>query len=462
MSRVIDSVAPISAIKLHGTKAEKQVARENMANQYDVRSRMAEHPSLLELLSKTPLRSLDRSVKHGHNLTFEEAFCGMCYAVAATNLHFFEAICPLLDHSANGSSFDRDQALSSGTAFLQLMAAKESFLHLTPEEVAGIAAACVLLDTVVRLNIPEVLETSGMGGDRGFFVDGGRRKTINASTLSAFVLRATGQPVVKHGSYSNTSAVGSTDAIEQLGSSTTFCDEASMMLAWKRSGFCYVDAHLVKTIHDLSHLLMMETINHVAGPMSSPFSRETRIFKVMGVNEKVDPETVARAYSILHQRKILNLGGVVAVCGLDREGGDIDPSDQAAVRRHTVIDELSPYASVVSFGAASGEIGTYLVTPADFGIELAPESICVPNDADKIQAANLAALSGENRALANYLAMNASMGLLIKTHSCATLATHGPSPNVLRQCFDTCRNAITSGAAIRALELYVSVTRPAG
>jgi hypothetical protein len=146
----------------------------------------------------------------------------MCYAIAATNLHFFGAVAPLLRHSANGSPFDRDQALTAGTAFLQLMAAKESFLHLTAEEVAGIAAACSL-DTVIRLDLPEVIETSGMGGDRGFYVNGQRQKTINVSTLSAFVLRAVGLPVAKHGSYSNTSAVCQSSSMAWERSNDSFC-----------------------------------------------------------------------------------------------------------------------------------------------------------------------------------------------------------------------------------------------
>lgn len=448
---------PISAITLHGDRVAKQSARERMADSYDITARLAERADLMALLEETPLRVLDRKVKHGHHLSFEEAFCGMCYAIAATNLHFFGAVAPLLRHSANGSPFDRDQALTTGTAFLQLMAAKESFLHLTAEEVAGIAAACSL-DTVIRLDLPEVIETSGMGGDRGFYVNGQRQKTINVSTLSAFVLRAVGLPVAKHGSYSNTSAVGSTEAIELLGSSTTFTSQEAIMDTWRETGFCYLDAHLVKTIHDLSHLLMMETINHVAGPMSSPFSPTTEIYKVMGVNEKVDPQTIAEAYAILHRRGFLRMGGVAAVCGLDQEGGDIDPSDLTAVRRHTVIDELSPYASVVSFAVGERLVPNCLLKPSDFGIDLVPETIYVSNTVKSIQEANRQAITGEHESLGMYLAMNAALGLFIRYHGEETIDRGKPDKKNLESCYTHCLAVIKNGEALRALDTYVNAT----
>ncbi|MFA5030039.1 MAG: hypothetical protein WC495_00410 [Patescibacteria group bacterium] len=203
-------------------------------------------------------------------LTFFEAFCGMCYVLAATNARFYEAVHDAFSQ-AYKSPFSHEKAIACGTAFVQLMAAKESLRHLTPDEVAGIAAAS-MMDTVIQLKREHVIETCGMGGDLGFVHNGIVKKTINVSTLSALVLAALGYPVAKHGSYGNTSAVGSTEAIELLGAKTSFTSLSEVETAWQNSGFIFLDAHWCKTIHDLSHLLMMETINHVAGPMSPPFS----------------------------------------------------------------------------------------------------------------------------------------------------------------------------------------------
>lgn len=120
------------------------------------------------------------------------------------------------------------------------------------------------MDTVIQIDRPHVIETCGMGGDVGFVHNGTTKKTINVSTLSAIVLAALKYPVAKHGSYANTSAVGSTEAIELLGANTSLTSIDEVERVWEQSGFCFLDAHWCKTIHDLSHLLMMETINHVA------------------------------------------------------------------------------------------------------------------------------------------------------------------------------------------------------
>jgi len=448
----------ISRISLNGNKRGKQIARECMAHHYDPLARKEQFGPLMESLGTVSVRDIDRALKHGRSLTMEEAFCGMAYVIAATNLRFYELFhCQLAD--LYGSNLSPEHIIAIGTAFLQVMAAKETYRGLTPEEVAGLAAAS-MMDTIFQIDFSEVIETCGMGGDKGFSHNGFGKKTINASTLSAIVLNALGEPVIKHGSYANTSAVGSTEAIELFGARTDMGSMEDVERIWERSGFCFLDAHWCKTIHDLSHLLMMETINHVVGPMSPPITPYTRIHRLMGVNEKVHPSVIARAYAILHQRGIQSVGGVAVVGGLDRYISEVNVDDVEIFREHCVLDELSPIASVVSIAHEGNYRGSFLVTPHCFGIGIDPEQVLVKNKSEAIQTANARALKGEDKNLSAYLAMNAAMGLFAKRHAgCDTaFLERRINPEYLQLCYQECHEAIMSGRAWQALVAYVEAS----
>ncbi len=446
----------ISLIALQNSKREKQEARECLAlGGYDARACLRD-AGIDEILHSVTPQELDRILKRRCDLTFEQAFCGMCFAIAATNYQFFK-ICWGGGSGKNGDLYE--QALASGTAFMQLMSAKEAFWRLTSEEIAGMAAA-TLADTVLRLDIPRVVETCGMGGDTGFRVGNTTMKTINVSTLSAIVLSSLGLPVMKHGSYANTSAVGSTDVVERFGAHTSMYSVAEAHGIRDASNFCYLDAHLCRTIHDLSHLLMMETINHIVGPMSAPVKAQTEINKVIGVNQKVHPSSVVQAYIILHERGVQNVGGVIALGGLREEGYGINPTDAEAFREYCILDEISPYVTVCSVAYQKHFLGNFLLYPEDFGIRVDPKAIKVANESDAIQKANITALRGENDVLADYLAMNAALGLFAERFVAKTDAVVNNQLNrlYLQACYRECRDAIASGRAWEKLVLYVNAS----
>lgn len=449
----------VSSITLNGHKKEKQNARELLAVGYDPLARAKGNIELLKKLSETTIGSLDRKVKHGIDLSFEEAFCGMCYVVAATNASFKFAHHSLFE-TACGGTFTKDRSLALASAFINLMAAKESFKYLTHEEIAGMVSAA-MMDSVIQIKIPRVIETCGMGGDKGYGAGFSIKKGINTSTLASLVLSAVGLPAIKHGSYGNTSVVGSTEAIELFGVFTSMTSEEEVMRIMNTAGYCFFDAHWCKTIHDLSHLLMMETVNHIIGPMTPPLSPLTEINKLMGVNEKVHPETIVKAYALLHELGIQNVGGVVVVAGLSESGIGIDPKNYDVVRQYTILDELSPYASVVSVGFESKHMGTFIMTPEDFGIEVDPRRIEFENNQKVICRANIAALHGTDPALVDYLAMNSALGLFAFEYAGkADVVVDGKlNRSYLRECFFRCHKVITNGRARDVLANYVKVSR---
>lgn len=448
----------ISLISLEGRKGAQQRWRECFV------------PSYKEWISKTPLpcrempnqetlRSNHSLIRGGQDLTFEQAFGGMCYVLASTNAYFFDLFWGIM--KASNPAQAHSKACAVGVAFLTAMADKEAFRTLTPEEVAGTVAA-TLLDTMFRLDIPKVIETCGMGGDEGFYVGGSRKKTINASTLSALVLSALGLPTIKHGSYKNTSAVGSTDAIEHLGARISMSSVSEIMEILRSSNFCYIDAHLCKTVHDLSHLLEIETINHVIGPMSLPVSRETEVNKLMGVNKHVHPEVIAEAYTILHRSGIQRVGGVIVVGGLgkDMPEADSDPSDPVIFKKYCVLDEVSPYRSVISMAYQDTFLGSFFIRPEDFGVSINPEAVLVANEPGIIHQANIAALRDTDSALADYLGINAALGLFAERHLSNGDAIKEGRLNflLLRECYRECRAIIRSGQAMKRLVQYIETS----
>lgn len=449
----------VSSIELAGHKRSKQEARECLAVGYDPVVRGESNQDLMIMLSSTTIGVLDRKVKHGQNLSYQEAFCGMCYVLAATNSHFRDAYASNFAQACGGA-LTRERAIALASAFLNLMAAKESFSRLTHEEIAGMVSAA-MMDVVVSLKLGRVVETCGMGGDKGFGNNGTINKGINVSTLSSLVLAGLGLPTVKHGSYGNTSAVGSTESIELFGALTSMNSVGEVMRIWKGSGYCFLDAHWCKTIHDLSHLLMMETVNHIIGPMTPPLSSSTEIIKVMGVNEKVHPETVAKAYAMLHKLGRQNVGAAIITAGLDESASEnLDPLNFDQVREHTILDELSPYSSVMSVTIGDYYVGSYVIRPADFGICIDPKRIQIVNQRSAIQEGNIAALKGKDPSLVDYLAMNASLGLYASEYLGRpdSISLEGPNEAYLKECFRRSKEAIISGRAWNALVKYVEVS----
>jgi len=398
-------------------------------------------PELIERVRPEALSAIDQKVKSGGNLSFEQAFSGMAFVLAATNNLLRGQLFP---------GMDLPEAIAKGTAFLQLMAVKEALAGLSAEEVAGMVAA-TSLDIVFRPEFRQVTETCGMGGDRGW--ETREVKTISASTLSALVLASLGFTAFKHGSFGNTTAVGSTDVPINFGANICQYSASDIQLLLARARFWFSDAHSVKTIHYLSHLLMVETVNHVLGPMTLPIARQTQLFKVMGVNHHVHPDVIARAYTILHKRGFVNLGGVIAVAGLDECPLHGEHRKSGWIAAHTFLDEVSPRATLVSLARRDEFMGSFLLADVHFGAgPLNEERLRVPNTIPDLMKANQAALAGLDPDLSPYLARNAALALLVSEG-----LEDGPLTR-LPECYRRCLEAINSGQALQALERYVEVS----
>lgn len=446
-------MSKLSRIVLPSSYAGKLLMREAL---FQPRTPLPAQMSELERLGEITHTGLVRKLLSEH-FSFSEAFVAMCYALRVSNQYLEDAYFSALDDFGNPGN------LLAGREMLSGFAIKEARAHLTPEEVAGMVAATMLDILRYPSYGPVIFENCGMGGDRGIRINGesSNRKTINGSTLSTLVVAALGHKTAKHGSYSNTSAVGSTDAIEKLGvivDTPTVSAQESLA----NTNFHFTCAHAWKTVHDLSHAPpKRETVNHVIGPMTPPVNPvTTRLDKVVGVSDKLHPVIVVRAYEILREKGLVNLRHAAAVCGLDKllEPGELGMHTR--VREATVLDEFSPYASVVSILRNGEYAGMHQLTPRMFGVTFRdPRSVFVCNDEASIMEANRRALRGEDIGdqLPEYLAMNAAFSLyMIRSLSDDPVSKNRPpDSDALRDSFRECHEAIRDGRVASFLDEYI-------
>lgn len=432
----------INTIRLGKRYEGKEAMLNSLSNSWLSENSLNRIPmQMLQEAKKITLSEIDSKLRTRTGLGVVEALSGMLHVVAGTNLKLSTLLFPSESVEINKVK---------GTFFLTRMAAKEQYVGLTPEEVAGIAMGG-MIDLVYLPKEAELTETSGMGADRGWHEK--KVKTINASTLSALVLASMGFKSMKHGSYGNTTKIGSTDVPEHFGANINQNNPKDIERILNVCNFWFNDAHAVKTIHYLSHLLMVETINHVVGPMTPPIGRGTTLFKLMGVNHYMHPETVAKAYTLLHELGVVKLGGAVVLAGVRRP-----PSiGQALTNRswyyeNAYLDEASPNLTLISCAEGGNFLGTQLVNAKrTFGTKLTDDDIKVNNQANALMKADQLALMGREP-FAQYLALNAAFALA--THY---LGSKNLKDTLLKQ-FEKALSSIQQGCAFKTLLSYVKET----
>ncbi|MBC7114502.1 MAG: anthranilate phosphoribosyltransferase [Archaeoglobi archaeon] len=280
---------------------------------------------------------------------------------------------------------------------------------VTSEELAGFASAMRELST--RINLGDVCDTCGTGGDRA--------GTINVSTASAILLSCF-EKVAKHGNSSVTSKSGSADVLKELGMRVELdADEAKMMI--ERSGFTFLFApkyHAkLRKIMPVRKALGIKTVFNILGPLCNPASPSRQL---IGVSSEELVDRVSEAVQMLGVRRAVIVHGY--------------PLDEVNPRGKTLVSEVD------------GEIEKYLVSPEDFGLR---ESKLIPCSSSQESAARVrAALSGRGlEEDLNFILINSAMALF---------SAEGRD---LTECAEIMKECIESGRAIRKLEEIVCASR---
>ncbi|MDP9387570.1 MAG: anthranilate phosphoribosyltransferase [Actinomycetota bacterium] len=287
----------------------------------------------------------------------------------------------------------------------------------TTEEMTGLAAALLEhAEPLVLAAGADVVDTCGTGGDGS--------RSINVSTLAAFVVAGAGARVCKHGNRAASSATGSADLLEALGVAVDL-GPASVARSLDKAGmaFCFAPRfhpgfrHVAATRRELG----VRTVFNFLGPLVNP-ARPRR--QVVGVS---DPSMAERML------------GVLAANGARRA---------LVVYGHDGLDELTTTTTSTVLDLDDGEVRTYEVDPAALGLPPAGWDDFRGGDPGVNADAARRVLAGERGAHRDVVALNAAAGIVA-----AGLA------DTLEQGLESARASIDEGRAADVLDRLVDASR---
>lgn len=206
----------------------------------------------------------------------------------------------------------------------------------TIDEIAGAATVIRELATRVDIDVPNLVDTCGTGGDGA--------NLFNVSTASAFVVAAAGGRVAKHGGRSVSSATGSADVLEQAGIHLGLTPEqVSRCVQDIGVGFMFAPAHHSAFKHTTGPRkeLGMRTVFNMLGPITNPAGVKRQVIGVFnGALCRPMAEVLGRLGSehvmVVHAR---------------------DGLDEISLATETQVAELN-----------QGVVTEYVVQPEDFGL----------------------------------------------------------------------------------------------
>jgi anthranilate phosphoribosyltransferase len=301
------------------------------------------------------------------------------------------AFAPTLNQLINGQdlSFAEMQALMrqvmSGELTHAQMAAMLVALRIKGESVDEIAAAASVMrelsTKVATLASPHLIDTCGTGGD-GI-------QTFNVSTVSALVAAAAGAKVAKHGGRSVSSSCGSADVLEALGVNVNLTPEQVASAVEEIGiGFMFAPNHhsAMKHAAPVRRELGVRTLFNLLGPLTNPANAKRQI---MGV---FSPALTVKLAQVLQQ---LGSEHVLVVCGADG-------MDEISFTGDSHVAELK-----------NGQVSSYTINPAQFGLPLHTLASIQIDNAEQSKAMILAVLNGELGAARDIVLLNAGAAIYV-------------------------------------------------
>lgn len=208
----------------------------------------------------------------------------------------------------------------------------------TVDEITGAATVMRELATKVEIDVPNLVDTCGTGGDgAGLF---------NVSTASAFVVAAAGGHVAKHGNRSVTSSTGSADLLEAAGVNLQISPEqVAACIREVGVGFMFAVSHHGAMKHAIGPRkeLGLRTIFNILGPVTNPANVKRQ---VVGVFNKSLCAPIAEVLQRLGSEHVM------VVCS--NEG-----LDEFSLASPTHVAELK-----------DGAVSQYSISPDQVGIDI--------------------------------------------------------------------------------------------
>ncbi len=250
----------------------------------------------------------------------------------------------------------------------------------TSEEIAAFAGTMRDFVVSVGCGSADVLDTCGTGGDG--------RKTFNISTAVALVVAGAGVTVAKHGNHGMSSPCGSADVLKALGVRIDLPKEAvATAIDTIGIGFLYAPLyhpamrHVAKSRRELG----FRTVFNLLGPLTNPAGAPRQLVGVY------DPAITGKVAEVL-----LRLGAKRAMVVHSLDG----------------LDEISAAAPTKIAEVEGGQVKSYLLDPADYGLRGDRSDYAGGTPADNA-AIILAVLGGEQGGRRDIVLLNAAAALVV-------------------------------------------------
>jgi anthranilate phosphoribosyltransferase len=286
----------------------------------------------------------------------------------------------------------------------------------TVDEIAG--AVSIMRQKMVPVDAPDdAIDIVGTGGDG--------TNTYNISTLAAIIVAGAGVPVAKHGNRALSSKSGTADALSQLGVKLDIePDLISRCIRKAGIGFMFAQLHhpAMRHVGPARVELGARTIFNIVGPLSSPARVKKQLFGVYS------PEWLVPGAEALRDLGLTS-AWVVHGSGLD-EITTTGPSLVAALK--------------------DGEITTFELTPADFGVETVSLDAIRGGDGAVNAAALRDVLGGAKTPYRDVALCNAAASLIVA----------GKAKDVTEG-MHLASQSLDGGGAARALETLIAISNSA-
>jgi anthranilate phosphoribosyltransferase len=276
---------------------------------------------------------------------------------------------------------------------------------ITIEELEGFRDALLELCVAIDLSDYNPIDLCGTGGDG--------KNTFNISTTSSFVTAGAGVNVAKHGNYGVSSVSGSSNVMESLG--IKFSNDSGFLeKCIAEAGICVLHAPLfhpaMKNVAPIRKSLAVKTFFNMLGPMVNPAFPQNQLVGVFNLE-------LARMYGYLYQNTDKNFTILHALDGYD---------------------EISLTGNTKTISNNSEG----MLSPEDFGVEsLNQEEIAGGGSIESSAEIFVNILKGKGtKAQNNVVCANAGMAI-------ATAKQIS-----VKEGFETARESINSGKALKALE----------
>jgi len=282
----------------------------------------------------------------------------------------------------------------------------------TVDEMSAAARVMRELATRVEVSGDHLVDTAGTGGDAS--------GSFNISTASALVAAAAGARVAKHGNRSMTSNSGSADVLEAAGVKLDISPEQIRDCVEQVGvGFMFAPAHhgAMKYAIGARKEMAVRTIFNVLGPLTNPAGAPNQ---VIGVFDGDLLETMANVLKQLGSNHVMVMHAE-------------DGMDEISISSPTRVAELK-----------HGEITSYTISPADFGMGTASLDELRVDSAEQSLAMIRGVFAGNPGPAHDIVCLNA--GAAIYVAGCADSLAAG---------VEAARVAISSGKAAEVLQNLV-------